>query len=362
MFCGRVRYYTRFLPSLQRGGGSRRMLQICEALKDCELELVAEPRGDGISNQPPCGPHPFVELWGPGRRQAAQRLYNAAVAWAATAATGTRPDLVFIDDPIYFFPLLDVYERMGVPVIAVCHNLESLVPSQVSGGKLLALLEKETSLLRRCRNVIAVSREESVLLTNLGIRARYFPYRPPEAVIQRLLRVRRYRRWSRKRGYLLLGSAFNPETVTGMDAVLDFWSSQKNGLTREVLHVAGFNTEKHFRVSNASRIRIHGTLADRDLDRLLVHVRACICHQQAAAGALTRIPEMLTSGIPVLANTHAARSHYGCPGVTEYSQIRDLKQSHFHVRCRKLSPLPGAIVSPPSLLCLLEENNSHIQS
>ena len=355
MFAGRIRYYTRFLPSLQRGGGSRRMLQICEALKNSRLELIAEPRGDGISDRGSSGIHPFIEAWGPARRQAAQRLYAAATEWAEAATAASGPDLAFIDDPIYFPPLQDRLEQLGVDVIAVCHNLESLVPSQFSGGDPLALLEKEIASLRRCRGVVAISREETVLLTNLGIRAAYFPYRPPQPIVERLLRVRRKRRWSRKSGLLLLGSAFNQETVTGMQMVMDSWSAEKDAAAGEPLHVAGFNTETRFRIGDASRIRVHGTLNDDELDRLLVYVRACICHQEAAAGALTRIPEMLTAGIPVLANSHAARSHYGRPGVVEYRYMDELARLWRDLPHRKVPPPPAEIADPPSLERLLNE-------
>jgi hypothetical protein len=67
-----------------------------------------------------------------------------------------------------------------------------------------------------------------------------------------------------------------------------------------------------------------GTLSDGELDRILTHIRGCIAYQTDGSGALTKICEFLMAGIPVIANSHAARSYYDVPGVVEFIRIEDL--------------------------------------
>ena len=342
----KVWYFSRFLPTLERGGGSRRMLQICESLGDSTLKLFSYQRGDGIDLSGPLPKHPFPELWGSRRRNAAEKLNAAGIQWAGQLSPDRLPDLAIVDDPIYFPALMDELERMNVPIIAVCHNLESMVPSQVDRGNRFALLEKEIAILARCSRVITISREETAFLTNQGVRTLYYPYFPAEEIVRRLLRVRRKRRWKRKSGFLLMGTAFNAETVAGMRKVVKFWESENAGSRFGLLHLAGFRVEKHFPLEDRiPGVEVHGSLEDEDLDRLLVRVRACICHQETGAGALTRIPEMLLAGVPVMANFHAARSHHGKDGVIEYPNLDGLLRL-INRRSFGSPHLPDRVASP----------------
>ena len=347
----RIRYYTRFLPSLERGGGSRRMLQICEALDSAALEVISEPRGDLQDGPEPAVGHPFLDSWATGRRKAVQRLYAAAEKWVGVMQASGACDLAVVDDPIYFPPLMDALEESGTPILAVCHNIESLVPSQYAAGAGMRLLERELSLLRRCRGVVTISREETAILTNLGIRAWFTPYFPPAPIARRMLRIRGKRRWKRKSGYLLLGTAFNPETVSGMKKIMDLWLSRGMAGSAGMLHVAGFRTEKHFPRGERNGVIVHGTMDDDALDELLVGTRACIAHQDAGAGALTRLVEMNLAGIPVLANPHAARTHYGLAGLHEY---RDLEELRRMLRKRRHFSVPAHPPAKPSLPAHLE--------
>jgi len=60
------------------------------------------------------------------------------------------------------------------------------------------------------------------------------------------------------------------------------------------------------------------------LYELLADTRGCIVYQENGSGALTKIPELLIAGVPVIINSHAARSHHNLPGIFEFTALEQL--------------------------------------
>jgi hypothetical protein len=61
-----------------------------------------------------------------------------------------------------------------------------------------------------------------------------------------------------------------------------------------------------------------GSIGDDQLEKLLLEVDMILIHQPPTTGALTKIPEMLIAGIPVLANFSSARNYYNTNGLFIY--------------------------------------------
>lgn len=336
-----IPYFTRFLPDAERGGGCHRLLQLLEIFSDFEISLISSVEADRLPQsvtrrldrhgrklawwQPWFWRH-RLNRWAPGHRTNVFRLGEISRGWSALYRDAVPP-LAFLDDPVYFAPLFHSLDERSVPVAAFCHNLESLAPEQVRSRAASGLLKKETGLLARCRLVITISREETWLLRNLGIDACYLPYYPCRAIVQNMLRIREARKERSRSHFLLLGSACNLQSRAGMQALVRYWDGQKLNEAAGPLLIAGQQTEKSFPPGlQPEGIRVRGTLSSEDLHRLLEEVRACIIYQESGAGALTRIPELLLAGIPVLANAHAARSFHHQPGVTEFQELDQLKE------------------------------------
>jgi hypothetical protein len=55
-----------------------------------------------------------------------------------------------------------------------------------------------------------------------------------------------------------------------------------------------------------------------------METRALLLHQRAAAGAVTRIAEMLVAGVPVIGNPVACRSALPLDGVRCYDDVEQL--------------------------------------
>jgi hypothetical protein len=215
----------------------------------------------------------------------------------------------------------------GVKVIGLPHNLESLVPGNMSlSTRKIApdWLREEIHALAACDAVFTISREDQWLLRLHGIAADYLPYYPPPAVESFMRDIRQARIVEASRhDLLLLGTAANRPTFDGMLNRLKFFARNR-GLYRN-LHVVGFGTERlQGAVESEAGITLHGAVDNQTLRALLLQVRAAVVHQAASSGALTRIPELLLAGIPVLANTDAARSYFLQPGVFVYEEDAQL--------------------------------------
>lgn len=252
-----------------------------------------------------------------------EHLWCKSADWAKRFDFPGECTLALVDDPIYFEPILRRLKQAGVKVVGVCHNIESLSGFQVAPGKQQKLLNRELVLLAECDLVITISREETFLLHNLGVATCYFPYFPAEEIRDRLVKVRSRRHGTVMRDVLMVGTAGNVATRQGMKHAIRSWHEKKLSQPGRELLVAGYGTET-LATCETDGVRFLGPLSDQELDKLLGTVKACLCYQEQASGALTRIPEMLVAGVPVLANSHAARSYYNLAGVSEFSDFDEL--------------------------------------
>ncbi|UCH94957.1 MAG: glycosyltransferase, partial [Candidatus Aminicenantes bacterium] len=281
--------------------------------------------------------HPYKKYWSGSFVDYPLRMRAAADEWKKYVKGNKDLKLVIMDEPLYFYPLVEYLYELEIPIVALCQNIESLSFSQLNCKHQLELFNKEIDLFKKCALVITISREETFLLKNFNIPAFYLPYYPVKSVEGRMLRVRERRKNTVKKGFLLLGTVGNKVTFDGMAAVIDFWDSRKNKIKNEKLLVAGYGTSSLLKVNGSEAIDFLGELSNEKLDDVLSRVRAMICFQEFGSGALTRIREMLTAGVPVLANSHAARSYHGFQGLCEFSGFDDLERIVLELMSGKLT-------------------------
>ncbi len=214
--------------------------------------------------------------------------------------------------------MLYLLKATGHRVIGMPHNIESLVHSKSAKA-----LEKEVANLKHCDVVFAISKEETWLLRLLGLNAHYLPYFPPkdvESFLGSIRKKRGLRESNQNKRFLLLGSATNIPTRSGMQSLVDY--SAKKDLPFDLL-VAGYGTESLRKVKH-SRITFLGTLSNEELGRALVETDGVIIYQPPTTGALTRIPEMLLAGVPVFSNFDANRNYFGVNGIALYNSFDEL--------------------------------------
>jgi hypothetical protein len=210
----------------------------------------------------------------------------------------------------------------GVPLIAVPQNLESLSPAIAPPNP--NDFRRELDCLRIADAVFCISREEQWLLRLWNIAAEYLPYYPPTTLLSSLLYVREQRATSLKDAFLIVGSCSNPPTYDGMRQQLAWLTSirQIEGMT---ICVVGLETERLRKVLRPPSVDVRGYVDKGTLDKMLISARAVLIHQRAGVGVLTRIPEMLLAGVPVIASGVAARSAHEFEGVYTYETPYELE-------------------------------------
>jgi hypothetical protein len=326
------------------------------------LQLISNQRGDRIpeksrmkieemSQRKDFFAPPRLSLslrkWREDHRAMAFRLRKFSEIWVRSVKELPELDAVIMDDPIYFLPLFKKLRQLHIPFIAVCHNLDTLASNQGEKKREMKLFKEELEILSQCRLVITISREENILLNNLGVRSLYIPYYPVEPILARLLAVQEKRKNKPKDGILMVGTAKNLPTRDGMELAAAYWHQNRLDRAAGKLIIGGYNCETYFDPRPyGDSVDFRGTLPNEEIDNLLSRVKAVLCYQETGAGALTRIGEMLIAGVPVLANTHAARSYYNMKGVMEFRELDELGEA-----LRKADKFDGDIPLPQAPDC-----------
>ncbi|MCP6759828.1 MAG: glycosyltransferase [Fischerella sp. CENA71] len=219
-----------------------------------------------------------------------------------------------------------VAKQFGFKILALPHNIESLVTDHgdpLTWKYLPDSLESEIYHLAKADAIFCISREEQWLLKLRGINADFLPYYPPKSVLSNLLEIRQIRNNSQPQRFLILGTAENPPTRLGMIEQIQWLSEIETLLDCEV-DIAGYGTEKLQEYCKSPKFILHGAVEQKKLNHLLINAKAVLVHQKAGVGALTRIPEMIIAGIPVIANSNSCRSAFDYPGVYCYDNQHEM--------------------------------------
>lgn len=359
-----ITFFSRFRPWGDGDGGFRRTAQIVETLAKLDCDFVSAvgycpeyhaPRfsesdqfKEYIKDEPTLSA--FLEKWKFFRQDHIAYLHYVSWSWRKNLEKGSLLKAAVVDDPIYFAPLVKYLSLSGIPIIANCHNVEALSRSQLIEQHQLELLNYEIELLSLCSLVITISREETVFLQNLGINALFYPYFPVKDTLDRMLNICEKRRGRRKEDFLMLGTAHNPPTMAGMREVMTRWSDINREMSNSRLFVGGFGTEPLKELADSKNVVYKGAMTNEELAEMLCKIKACIVYQGDGSGALTKICEFLLAGVPVLANSHAARSYYNMPGVIEFTDIHDIAEACKILNSGEIEIRAPAAPDPNSLL------------
>jgi hypothetical protein len=236
----------------------------------------------------------------------------------------------------------------GYRVIALPHNLESLVSEAVFASPIYDPsfdLAGEVGRLALADAVFTIAKEERWFLEAHRLTPHYLPFFPDPSLARECALIRERRAERAQPGgnvagpLLLLGSAFNPATARGMALQLG-WLAE-GGLSPADIVVAGPQTDTILATHRAPHVRLLGHVSREALVELLIGCSALLIHTSGGAGAVTRIPEALLAGVPVVANSNAARDQHGTPGVHVYES-----PAEFRALVSAALPLPPAPPPP----------------
>lgn len=225
------------------------------------------------------------------------------------------------------YTLIFACVQLGIKIIGLPHNLESLVygqKSRMNNEIAPDWFKEEIAILSLFSKVYVISKEEQWLLSLYNIVANYLPYYPSTKVIEKCLEVRELRKTSTQKFYLSIGTASNLPTLEGFKELISFFEEAR---INDDLVIAGYDTEqleKYF-TNFSSNIKLKGSLNSDELEFVLANCKAIIIYQKPTTGALTKIPELLLCGIPIVCNNTAARTFYNLKGVNVFNSKEELK-------------------------------------
>jgi hypothetical protein len=313
-------------------GGNRRVTQICSFLASQGFDvrynsLLAAPavrtRGESFANLL-AGALPFSGAT-PRRFASPRGLFRVGYLRRMPIDEVRAGDLCVFESTLTLSTVL--FERVRARGAHVCvfpPNLDSLSPDTVdpvSGAMSPSWFGSELAAIRKADLVCCISREEQWLLGLYGVESHFLPYYPAADVVGALKRIRAARVGTQKDVILALGTAHNIPTRKGMEELVRFW--QQHLSATGTLTIAGYGTEQLAPLAAAS-VSVLGTLSADRLRDLTVHARACVIHQVPTTGFLTRIPELLIAGVPIIANSTGSRSHHNVHGVLAYEQMAEI--------------------------------------
>lgn len=311
-------------------GGYRRTLQLHQLLLNAGIEITATDPPARLTNlQYYCKGLQFLCQTGFAERCNPRlvRDHGMVVARLAPGLAAHRGDKVLVWEvtrrDYQAVPFLA--RKFGYSVVALPHNLQTLVPAPVPGRREMISrhFAEELRALRAADAIFTISREEQWLLLLHELAPFYLPYFPAEKIANELLDLRSRRQAAGANRLLILGTAWNTPTHLGMIELIEMLRALPGGPTLPV-DIAGFGTEQLQGRLGGTTWKLYGRVDDLKLAELMRNARAVLVHQRAAAGVLTRIPEMLLAGLPVIANGIAARSHGGLDGLHVYESPEEL--------------------------------------
>lgn len=333
-----VLHHSVFKPNPKGHGGERRTGQISELLQENSIEIQQVDyqittnyisrlaAGIRFSRSQALWPSP---IWRFGYFGFPSKVYNTSFK----AHTGKKL-LVWEANRDSFEVAPLIAKQSGFNVIALPHNLESLVSASLANPlseSKLAEFSRELFYLSKADAVFCISREEAWLLHQWGVPADYLPYYPPQEIANDLLEIRYLRESTEKDQFLILGTVKNQPTFDGILAQLNLLSQIRQAIPITV-SVAGYGSETLEKYCSFPGLNFYGSVSQEKLRDLLINTKAILVHQVTGVGALTRIPEMLVAGIPVIANSHASRSSFEYSGIYTYDtseEIADLLTKNF---------------------------------
>ncbi|MCI0471075.1 MAG: hypothetical protein L0Y73_05400, partial [Candidatus Aminicenantes bacterium] len=149
-----ILFFSRFvLDETAGGGGCKREAQLGQALRPLNYKFISAGESSWMKNQVhgiknllfrlAKKYHPYKKYWIDFYQDTMFRLRAQAIDWGKLVARDKALKCVIIDDPIYFYPLVAYLHRRKIPIVGLCHNIESLSYSQLKSDSQLELFQKE---------------------------------------------------------------------------------------------------------------------------------------------------------------------------------------------------------------------------
>lgn len=334
-------HHSRFKPSSHGDGGAKRTSQVLEILEENGFNVIDLNKKSSMSLTEKISGFIYAIYFLTLTRWLLKikgwaNLFNFAKAIAVfhiriksiLRSHKTISAFVWESTMSQFFYLPLLFKKHKIPVIALPHNIESLVDGQkskISKKESPHFFSEELEYLTYSDQIFTISREETWLLKLFGLQSFFLPYFPVREIFNELIFIRKERQKIIEKGQkriIMLGTAQNPPTKQGMANRLQFFKDNPMDVK---LQIAGYGTENLFKnIILPKHVEMLGTLSNETLVDCLIKTDAVIIHQITTTGALTKIIELLISGVPIIANAESVRSYWGFDGIYVYNDDNQL--------------------------------------
>jgi len=207
-------------------------------------------------------------------------------------------------------------KSIPVKVVYMPANIESLTPYTDVWTHTLPLFDRfrqEIKYLKKADVVLNISSEEAWILQIFGVNAQFLEYIPPIELQEIIARRKKKRKSQPNGGYLYVGNFDNEPNRQGIKSLIN---QVVEGHIRldSPLYIIGRNSDliKSSVPQGRSDIVFLGELSDEELEEQYQKCKGVYILHVPTSGMLTRVVELMYSGIPVYGNLAALKGYVHC--------------------------------------------------
>lgn len=201
-----------------------------------------------------------------------------------------------------------ILKSFGIKVILAPINVESLAPYPGAWTHSLSPIDRlkvELKYYQLADAVFCISLEEAWLLSIMDVETYFLPYHPPKELLKKIEQRRAARAGVKKEGILYYANYFNSPNYLGLKKFVE-----EHAYINKTIRIAGLGIEKILPlIEGKKEFIVLGELSDEELENELISCEKVLFNHYPTSGMLTRVPELLLSGIPVEGNLAALKAY-----------------------------------------------------
>ncbi len=208
--------------------------------------------------------------------------------------------------------IVDIIKKIGRKIYLIPADIESLCEYPNAWTHTLPKIKRfevELKYYRKADAVFCISEEESWILRIFEANAYFLPYYPSINKKDLIEKRRINRQPDKDFGILTFGRFDNTPQRRGLLNLLEDIKKKRIQLSYN-LNIAGVGSEYFIDVvKGINNIKVLGELSDNELEECLYKCIAVLFYHKPTGGMITRVPDMLLSGIPIIGNEDALKSY-----------------------------------------------------
>ena len=197
-----------------------------------------------------------------------------------------------------------IMRQLGIPYVLFMHNIEFLVPRERHAEQTGRDFILERDAIEGAVHCVAISNTDARVAGIFNQSVSVLPYFPSKRDAARFHNIFGLReaadRHHKQATFVIMGTVGNWPTLVGMRELLERVCNRYRLEDAIKFKIAGYNTEQYF--TDVGCCQVLGSIADAELDKLLVDCAAVIIQQAPTSGFLTRLVEFNLAGVPVAVN------------------------------------------------------------